>query len=52
MNRIKVKFEDLTLRLENVPKDSRTGVGVEVRVKEYVLKTKNSEWAVKHFILE
>lgn len=44
MNRIKVKFEDLTLRLENVPKDSRTGVGVEVRVNEYVFRSKKSAW--------
>ncbi|XP_059486897.1 autophagy-related protein 2 homolog A [Neocloeon triangulifer] len=34
LSRIKVKFENLKLRLENVPKGSRTGVALEVHVNE------------------
>lgn len=52
MNRIKVKFEGLTLRLENVPKDSRTGVGVEIRVNESVFFFSKKKTVCKNVILE
>lgn len=33
LSRVKVKFYDTTIRLEHVPKDSNSGVAVEVRIK-------------------
>ncbi|CAB3388360.1 Hypothetical predicted protein [Cloeon dipterum] len=68
LSRIKVKFQDLTLRLEHVPKDSRTGVAAEVHIKELTYldeagldapmspdesdKQQTSAYSIKKFSLE
>lgn len=35
--RVKLSFTDTVIRLEHLPKDTKTGIGLEIHIKRYKL---------------